>query len=96
MLPGGRPVKLAGSVSGLLRKEGAPTLRVDFPVDQLAGVWRLETAAPVASVRTFRHTLVRDRFLRHLGLCDRPIQPEAIDGRGTSRIGRHALEQNAS
>ena len=84
------------AVLALLRKEGAPSLRADFPLDQFASVRRLEIVAPVASVCTFRLVLVRDRFLRHLGLCDRTIQPEAMDGRGTSRISRHALEQSTS
>jgi hypothetical protein len=67
------------AVSGLLRKKGAPALRADFPLDQFAGVRRLKIVTPVAALCIFRLILVRGRFLSHLGLRGRRIQPEAVD-----------------
>ena len=90
------PVEATPAVSGLLRKEGAPALRADFPLDQFAGVRRLEIATPVAALCALRLILVRDRFLRHLGLGNRKIQAEAMDDCSANPIGRSAPEKNTS
>jgi hypothetical protein len=94
----GRPIEARPclAASGLLRKEGAPALRADFPLDHFAGVRRLEIVTPVAALCTFRLILVRDRVLRHLGLCGRKTQAEAMDDRSAKPIGRHAPEKNTS
>jgi hypothetical protein len=45
-------------LSALFRKERAPALRADFSINHFAGVRRLEGAAAVAALRTFRLVLV--------------------------------------
>ena len=72
------------AASGLFRKEGAPALRTDCPLDRFAGVRRLEKVTPIAALCTFRLILVRDRVLRHLGLCGRKIRPEALNDRSAT------------
>jgi hypothetical protein len=89
--PSGRPRLL---VSGFFRKEGAPALRADLSIDSFAGARRLEKVTPITALCTFRLILVRDCVLRHLGLCDRKIRPEASNDRSTNPIGRHAPEKN--
>jgi hypothetical protein len=85
-----------GVASGFFRKEGAPALRADYPLNRFAGARRLEKATPVAALCVFRLVLVRDRVLGHLGLRGGKIRPEALDDRSTYAIGHRAPEKNTS
>src|ERR1019366_4724830 len=50
---------------------GAPTIRADCSIDALARARGCEEFAVAALLRTFRRSLVIDRFLRHLGCLGR-------------------------
>jgi len=84
------------TASRLCRKERAPTLRANGPVNHFAGARRLEKATSIAALWAFRLILVRDRVLGHLGLCGGNIRTDAADNRCTDSICRQASKKSTS